>query len=180
MKQILLKSIGLALLITNVGITGYSRKAGSRSGVEQEVTRADVREDGQRMATLDGDWTVVASDWDDPKDKDRGKGLKCVVKGDAVIIKAPGEDKPIGGLIIKLDGAKKPKTINAWSDESSFGKSVKETVKEPPVLGIYELEGDTLKVCWVRLENRSRPTKFPAKRGSGDTVIVLKRDKKTQ
>ena len=141
------------------------------------MKRADTREDGQRLSNLDGAWTVVASDWDDPKDKDRGKGLTCIVTGEKVVIKAPEEEKPIGGLIIKLDPTKKPKTINVWSDESSFGKSIKETLKEPPVLGIYELDGDILKICWVPLENRSRPTEFPTKRGGGVTVAVLKRDR---
>ena len=84
-------------------------------------------------------WTALgrsaaASDWDDPKDKDRGKGLTCIVIREKVVIKAPEEEKPIGGLIIKLDPTKKPKTINVWSDETSFGKSIWDTLKEPPVL----------------------------------------------
>ena len=41
----------------------------------------------------------------DPKErgKGEGKGLKVVIIGEKVVVKAPGEDKPIGGLILKID-----------------------------------------------------------------------------
>jgi uncharacterized protein (TIGR03067 family) len=177
MRNLRLKSMALVLVVVIGALTGCSRATESRRAVAQEVTRSDTREDGQRQSNLDGAWTVVASNWDDPKDKDRGKGLTCIVMGEKVVIKAPEEEKPIGGLIIKLDATRKPKTINVWSDESSFGKSNKDTLKEPPVLGIYELDGDILKICWVPLENRSRPKEFPRKRGGGVTVAVLKRER---
>jgi uncharacterized protein (TIGR03067 family) len=126
----------------------------------------------------EGTW-VVESIVRDPRErvKGEGKGLKIVIKGEKVVVKAPGEEKPIGGFIVKFDPTKKPKTLDLWSDETPFGKSVEDILKEPPVLGIYESSGDTLRVCWVPLEKRERPTEFASKVGSGHSLVVLKREK---
>jgi uncharacterized protein (TIGR03067 family) len=129
--------------------------------------------------TLDGTW-VVESIVRDPRERGpgEGKGIRCVIAGEKVVATFPGEDKPApGGLLIRIDPTKKPKTLDLWADESSFGKSVEATLKEPPVLAIYELEGDTLRVCWAPLEKRERPTEFASKPGSGHSLIVLKRAK---
>ncbi len=134
--------------------------------------------DDAKAATkkLDGTW-VIESILRDPREKaeDEGKGIHCVVAGEKVSLKLPGEDKVAGGLMIKIDTTKKPNVIDLWSDESSFGKPVDEILKEPPVLGIYELDGDSLKVCWVGLENRERPAKFASESGSGCTLVLLRR-----
>ena len=60
--------------------------------------------------SLGGTW-VVESIVRDPRERgeDEAKGLKVVIIGEKVVIKAPGEDKPIGGLILKIDPSKEPK-----------------------------------------------------------------------
>jgi uncharacterized protein (TIGR03067 family) len=55
------------------------------------------------------------------------------------------------------------------------------TIKTPDgnersVKGIYELEGDTLKLC-TRDPGQDRPKEFTAKEGSGNTLTVYKRKK---
>jgi uncharacterized protein (TIGR03067 family) len=128
--------------------------------------------------SLGGTW-VVESIVRDPREKGEGegKGLKVVIVGERVVVKAPGEDKPIGGLIIKIDPTKKPRTHDLWVDETPAGKPRKATFKEPPVLGIYELSRDTLRVCWAPLEARERPTEFASKAGTGHSLLVLKRER---
>lgn len=44
-------------------------------------------------------------------------------------------------------------------------------------LGIYELKGDTLKICFS-LEDGNRPNEFESKEGSKIVLLVLKRTKK--
>jgi uncharacterized protein (TIGR03067 family) len=62
----------------------------------------------------------------------------------------------------KLDPNKEPKEIDV-DMEGSVGK------------GIYQLDGDTLKIAHGEVGD-TRPKEFP-KAGSGLTVLVLKRDK---
>ena len=66
---------------------------------------------------------------------------------------------------IKLDPTMKPATIDL-----TVARGAKETVK-----GIYELNGDTLTLCWARKE---RPTAFESKPGGDVVLLVLKRAKK--
>ena len=127
--------------------------------------------------SLGGTW-VVESIVRDPKERGEGegKGQKVVIIGEKVVVKAPGEDKPIGGLILKIDPTREPKTLDLWVDETPL-KSRKDTFKEPPVLAIYELSGDTLRICWAPLEKRERPTEFASKAGTGHGLVVLRREK---
>jgi hypothetical protein len=45
------------------------------------------------------------------------------------------------------------------------------------LLGIYELEGNTWKVCYA-MPGKERPKDFSAKEGSGQTLAVWEREKK--
>ena len=49
--------------------------------------------------------------------------------------------------------------------------------KGKTALGIYELEGDTLKLCYSQ-PGKDRPKEFTAAKGSGQAMSVWKRDKK--
>jgi uncharacterized protein (TIGR03067 family) len=102
---------------------------------------------------------------------------KIIIKGKQAVAKAQDEKKTIGSLIIKLNPDSKPQTIDSWFIKASCEKLEEDILKEPPVLGIYELSGDTLRVCWAPLENRNRPTEFASKAGSGHGLLVLKREK---
>jgi uncharacterized protein (TIGR03067 family) len=65
-----------------------------------------------------------------------------------------------------LDATKKPHTIDMTSERE------KGTAE-----GIYELDGDTLKLC-VSKPGTPRPTEFASKKGSAVILLVLKREKK--
>jgi uncharacterized protein (TIGR03067 family) len=66
----------------------------------------------------------------------------------------------------KVDPAKKPKTIDITP----------ETPERGVILGIYEIEGDVLRIC-VGRPGKERPTKFESKPDSGHALTVLKRMK---
>jgi len=66
-------------------------------------------------------------------------------------------------MTFKLDASKKPKTIDV-------------DIEGKPGLGIYTLDGDTLKICHGE-QGDERPTELSSKEGSKVTVVVLKRVK---
>jgi uncharacterized protein (TIGR03067 family) len=75
------------------------------------------------------------------------------------------KDKAIIEAIVTLDPKKKPNTIDATLTE---GKD-----KGKTALGIYEIKGDSYRVCLARPGDK-RPTEFSAKAGSGQSLIVCK------
>jgi uncharacterized protein (TIGR03067 family) len=77
-------------------------------------------------------------------------------------------NKPISKGTFKIDATKTPKTI----DSTPGGPA-----KSPPILGIYEFAGDSLKICNAA-PGMPRPTNFDAKEGSNHTKIVWQPEKK--
>jgi uncharacterized protein (TIGR03067 family) len=69
----------------------------------------------------------------------------------------------------RLDPDAKPKGID-WLAGGKHGPS-------EPLLGIYELEGDTLKICWGQ-SGGQRPKEFATGAGKGEWLWVLKRAEK--
>jgi len=68
--------------------------------------------------------------------------------------------------IYKIDSEKKPKHIDITAPE---GEQAGKTS-----MGIYVLEGDTLKMCYANPE-KDRPKEFESKAGSGVTLVTWKR-----
>jgi uncharacterized protein (TIGR03067 family) len=68
----------------------------------------------------------------------------------------------------KVDLSKKPKQIDISFTEGP--------PKGETLLGIYELDGDTYKVC-IGMPGKGRPTAFVSKPASGHVLEVLKRVK---
>ena len=68
----------------------------------------------------------------------------------------------------KLDPSKNPKAIDLTTADK----------EKMMTAAIYELDGDTLKICWSEKDPDQRPTKFASDADSGQTMIVLKRVKK--
>jgi len=125
---------------------------------------------------LQGTWTIksILRDPREKTDEARGLGFKVSVTNDSIFVTAP-EIGPIGPLLFRADTNAVPATLDIWVDESAFGKSKQQILSEDPVLAIYEIKGDTLKVCWARLEDRNRPHEFASPPGSERTLITLQR-----
>ena len=66
-------------------------------------------------------------------------------------------------MTFTLDSTKKPKAIDVDMDGT-------------PGVGIYSLEGDTLKICHSEGKD-ARPTEFATKEGTKNSLLVLKRAK---
>jgi uncharacterized protein (TIGR03067 family) len=124
-----------------------------------------------RADDADKDLKKLVGTWQEVSNISDGKERPAAdVKSSTVIIDASGKWEALkDGTVylkgsVKLDPSKKPRAAD-WTVEG-FDK---------PVLGIYEVDGDTWKHCFA-LEKR--PSEFGSKDGSGITYIVLKRVKK--
>ena len=76
--------------------------------------------------------------------------------------------KVIGKGTFKLDASRKPKTIDATT--TAGGRSL-------TLLGVYELDGDSLKLCFAP-PGKPRPSDFTSKKGSEHRLSVWEREKK--
>jgi uncharacterized protein (TIGR03067 family) len=123
----------------------------------------------KELDRFEGTWKWVSIDSEKEKvSADALKEIRLKLTDDKFVVTGDTPDKAFGGTF-KVDPTKKPKTIDVtFGDGPQKGKTT---------LGIYELEGDTYKVC-VDPEGKSRPTEFAIKPGSGYVLQVLKREKK--
>jgi uncharacterized protein (TIGR03067 family) len=95
------------------------------------------------------------------------KGMTVTFEGDKYTVKKGAEVIQVGTQ--KLDPSKSPKTIDVTVTEGLSKGAV--------MLGIYEISGDTLKVCFDP-EGKKRPTEFKSAPDSQVFVAVHKRVKK--
>jgi uncharacterized protein (TIGR03067 family) len=116
---------------------------------------------------IQGNWTVVSREFLGKKAPESDlKALKVTIK-DGTLTMDDGTKKET--IPYKLDASKNPKSI----DLANTGIESKETT-----LAIYELDGDSLKICWSEKDPEHRATKFASDEDSGQTMIVFKREKK--
>ncbi len=116
------------------------------------------------LDSLQGVWQVVSLEGTSlPAEKI--KTLKMTFKGNKM--SHPGGEGKTEEASIKLGPSKKPKAIDmTLLNGPNKGKTA---------LGIYSIEGETLKICGAPFAS-DRPTEFKASKGV--SLIVLKRDKR--
>jgi uncharacterized protein (TIGR03067 family) len=124
----------------------------------------------QDLAALQGEWSMISGSADGQAMPDETrKQMKRVCKGDETTTTMAGQ------VYIKakitLDPSKKPKTIDY--------QVVDGPTKGQTHLGIYELEGDTMKSCFGA-PGMERPTDFTSKPGDKRTSSVWQRNKKQE
>jgi len=126
-------------------------------------------QDAQKdLDKFQGAWAVTAMEANGksvPLDSVKGT---VTFKGDLMVVAGPGFN-PKTEHRIKLDPSKKPKSLDAT--KTSEGK-------DRNSLGIYQLEGDEIKLCLPIGLRTERPTDFKSAKGSNLVVMTLKRSKK--
>jgi uncharacterized protein (TIGR03067 family) len=128
---------------------------------------APAQDDKKDDEKIQGNWAVVSREFIGKKTPEAElKALRVTIK-DGTITMDDGKKKE--KIPYKLDPSKKPKAI----DLANTGIESKETT-----LAIYELDGDTLRICWSEKDPEHRATRFASDEDSGQTMIVLKREKK--
>ena len=145
---------GLAILI------GLSFLCGGQSPDGEDAAKTELKK-------LEGVWQITSGK-QDGKSIDSIKRDKVTVSRDDFTVHHDG--KVEFTVTIKLDPNKKPITVDLRiTSEKHKGKTA---------LGIYELNGDDLKLCISGAGATSRPTDFSANPGSDFLTMVLKREKK--
>jgi uncharacterized protein (TIGR03067 family) len=148
--------ITVALLFCGVGLAASSALADDKADLEKEVRR------------FQGAWTIESSETGGKKlPAGDLKALIVTFEGDKHTVKNGDQVIQVGTQ--KLDPSKSPKTIDVTMTEGPSKGAV--------MLGIYEFDGDTLKVCFDP-QGKKRPTEFKSEPGSMNFVNVHKRVKK--
>jgi uncharacterized protein (TIGR03067 family) len=122
----------------------------------------------KNLEAMQGDWAAVEFTIDGARAT--GDEAQCIfrtVKGNEYTLFL--FNKPLLKGTFTIDASKRPRTFDAQPlSGPGAGKRV---------LGIYELEGDRLKIC-TALPGKERPSDFAAKKGSGHTLTIWEREKK--
>ena len=115
---------------------------------------------------MQGDWMVLSLTVNGMKYPDEeAQSLFRTVEGNSYQVAR--FSKAVGKGTFQLDPSAMPKAI----DSSPAADPSK------PILGIYEFDGDTLKICNAP-PGRPRPSDFEAKAGSGHTLTIWQPEKK--
>ena len=113
---------------------------------------------------MQGAWNVIEIYSDGIRaDVTKLVGAKITIKGD----KATGKGVRLGKdneTSFRLDPTQKPKAIDFIHQDGVI------------TTGIYDLEGDKLKICNT-IPKSPRPKDFEPKKGAGLILIILRRDK---
>ena len=113
---------------------------------------------------LEGDWVVETIEG--PKD-DTPPGTITMRIADGKISIKEGKREKSDDAGYTVDATRKPATIDIRPELGP---------KDKVVLGIFEVKGDTLKLCFGR-ETGERPTEFKGDAAKGVMFITLKRAK---
>jgi uncharacterized protein (TIGR03067 family) len=121
---------------------------------------------------LQGTWRVASAERDGmPPPEDEIKKITVTIKGDKLTARrtenAEKPEEKVYEMSFTIDPSQKPKWIDVtYMDGERKGESSQ---------GVYELNGDTLKICMSR--GNTRPNDFETKPDSQRHLLVLKRGK---
>lgn len=126
----------------------------------------------QDLDKLKGNWMLTALEMNGEKaPKDLTDRITVSFEGDKMKVTGVGGDQADANpeFTIKLDPSKKPKALDATAlNGRNKGKTD---------LGIYEVNGDELKLCMPNDEVKDRPKDFKSPQGANVVNMTLKRKK---
>jgi uncharacterized protein (TIGR03067 family) len=131
------------------------------------LTPAAHSETGQEEGKMiQGTWLPVTAELGGKEfPEEVRKTIKLVLKADTYVVTV-GKESDEGTC--KLDPAKKPKALDITGVKGpNMGKTI---------LAIYELTGDTLRVCYD-LSGTARPTEFKTSPGTQLFLVTYRREK---
>jgi uncharacterized protein (TIGR03067 family) len=122
--------------------------------------------DAKDAGALQGTWLPSAAELGGkPFPDEVRKTIKLVIKGEKYTVTVG--DKVDQGTV-KLNPSAKPKKMDITGTDGPN--------KDKTMLAIYEVNGDTLRVCYD-LSGKSYPTEFKTKEGSQLFLVTYKREK---
>ena len=147
--------IGIVCLMTQLGASNPASETNSR-----KTARKDLKE-------MQGTWDRVSMELEGKEvPADTLKGWTATYKNDLLTLSS--KDGVYRRILVTLDPSRKPKAMNSWDLEGPF--------EDQTVPGIYEIDGDTMKVCFAE-PGHERPKEFTTKQGPGFLYCVYKRSK---
>ncbi|HEY2783663.1 MAG TPA: TIGR03067 domain-containing protein [Fimbriiglobus sp.] len=126
----------------------------------------DKKKVNEGAKAMNGTWELTSGEVGGKKFPDSVvKTLTLILKDGNYTVKSPGPDDT---GTVHYDETKKPKELDVKGEEGpNKGKSYP---------AIYELDGDTLKICYD-LDGKKRPTEFKSTAGTKQFLAVYKRKK---
>jgi uncharacterized protein (TIGR03067 family) len=124
---------------------------------------------------------------EEPKDVENSQGTWLPTKAELAGKDFPEEIRKTMKLVVKDD--KYTVTLGKAVDQGTLKLNPKPKIKELDIVGtdgpnkgktflcIYELDGDTWKICYD-LSGKARPTEFKTKEGTQLFLVTYKREKK--
>jgi uncharacterized protein (TIGR03067 family) len=156
-----MRMIGAAVLATASLFAVVRSQAADGEAKEEAVAK--------ELQAFKGTWRLRSREVDGKTfGEEEIKGVIGAIDGSGTFSVRRG-DKTIGAGAVKLDPTTNPKAVDITYTEGEH--------KGKTVLGIYEIEGDTFRVCCARPRD-ARPAEFCAKAGSGRALVVYQREKK--
>jgi uncharacterized protein (TIGR03067 family) len=129
-----------------------------------EPKQSESKKDAE---ALQGSWKLTSVERNGEEiSADFLQSAKLVVKGERYSVTA-GDQSAVATF--KMDASRRPKQIDFTYIE---GPQKGETIQ-----GIYEVEGDTYRMCRGLTSGTERPTKFAAPADSGLIFVIMKREK---
>jgi uncharacterized protein (TIGR03067 family) len=131
------------------------------------IAADDKKDDAAKkdLEKLQGEWVMDSHEFNGEKQpEERVKDYKRTVKAERFTVTLA--DKTIVEGTFTLDASKKPKTIDITLETGDD--------KDKKMLGIYEIDGDTYKVC-IGAPGIDRPTEFVSKPDSSHALTTWKR-----
>lgn len=114
---------------------------------------------------LQGMWVLVVQEREgEAVPVEELKGSTATYEGNRITLRDGDRVRRRG--IVTLDPSRTPKAINTWDQDGPY--------EDQTVPGIYELDGDTLKLCFSR-PGAERPKQFSTKAPPGVLYCVYKR-----
>lgn len=143
---------------------------------------ADAPKTGAKdLEMLSGTWNIDSMEWGGKgMPKDLMSGYKFAFDGNKLMWEGAIGMMSRAGKISAIDDALHPGEfkIDAGQDPKQIDITIQIKKSEKTLLGIYEIKGDTLKICYYTNNNGRRPTVLASKEGGNMGLIVLTRAKK--
>jgi uncharacterized protein (TIGR03067 family) len=156
-----MKTNSLKLLLAMVGLLVAAGPANDE----------EAKKDAEKMQ---GTWAAISYVQDGQGEGEKGAAedspIRFVFKGDRITILVDVEEASAKGTF-KLDASGKPRTIDM------VFPGVPDAKNRQVGLGIYEVDGDTLKLCYGP-DGVKRPTEFKSLPKSQHNMFIFKRIKK--